>query len=75
MISGLNWVLNLDPPLVDLFTQTYENIETADPNYENLYYLGSVFDDVREPVWLDTWGHVTPEANSIVAGEMLRIIK
>ena len=75
MITGLNWVLNLDPPLVELFQKTYKKIEAETPNYEHLYYLGNIFDPVEESVWIDTWGHITPKGNQIVANELIRVIK
>jgi lysophospholipase L1-like esterase len=75
MITALNWVLNLDPPLVELFQKTYKKIEAEVPNHEHLYYLGNIFDQVEESVWIDTWGHVTPKANQIVTDDLIRVIK
>jgi lysophospholipase L1-like esterase len=75
MITGLNWVLNLDPPLVELFQKTYKKIESETPTHENLYYLGNIFGPVDESVWIDTWGHTTPKGNQIVANDLIRIIK
>ncbi len=75
MITGLNWVLNLDPPLVELFQKTYRRIESETPNYEHMYYLGNIFDPVEESVWIDTWGHVTPKANQVVTDELMKVIK
>lgn len=75
MITGLDWVLKLDPPLVELFQKTYKKIESETPSYERLYYLGNIFDPVEETIWIDTWGHITPEANQIVTDELIRVIK
>lgn len=75
VVNDLNWVLNLDPELVELFHGTYTDIELAADNFENLYYLGDIFDDVKESIWIDTWGHVTPIGNEIVADEILETIQ
>lgn len=75
MITGLNWVLNLDPSLIELFQQTYKEIEAATPLHEDLYYLGNMFDSVEESIWIDTWGHVTPEGNQIIADYLIRVLK
>jgi lysophospholipase L1-like esterase len=75
MVTGLNWVLDLNPRLVDLFRISYENIDSATSNNENLYYLGDIFDSTRESVWIDTWGHITPRGNEIVSEEILRVMK
>jgi hypothetical protein len=55
MITGLDWVLRLDPPLVELFHKTYRKIEIETAKYQHLYYLGKIFDRVEESVWIDTW--------------------
>lgn len=75
MITGLDWVLRLDPPLVELFQKTYKNIQSEAPNYERLYYLGNIFDLVEGTVWIDTWGHITPIGNQVVTDELIRVIK
>jgi hypothetical protein len=75
MITGLNWVLRLDPPLVELFQKTYKKIESETSSYDHLHYLGNIFDALQETVWIDTWGHVTPKANQIVSDELLRVMK
>jgi lysophospholipase L1-like esterase len=74
MITGLDWVLKLDPPLVELFQKTYRKIEYETPKYEHLYYLGKIFDLVEESVWIDTWAHITPKGNQIVTDELMRVI-
>lgn len=75
MITGLNWVLNLDLPLTDLFRKTYRKIEAETPHHEHLYYLGNIFDQLEESVWIDTWGHTTPKGNQIVADDLIGVIK
>jgi len=75
MITGLNWVLNLDAPLVELFQKTYKKIEAETASHEHLHYLGNIFDPVEESIWIDTWGHTTPQGNQIVVDELIRTIK
>ena len=75
MITGLNWVLNLDPPLVELFQKTFKKIEAEAHTHEHLYYLGNIFDPAEESLWIDTWGHTTPEGNQIISNDLISIIK
>jgi hypothetical protein len=74
MITGLDWVLNLDPVLINLFTATYDRIELEAPRFDNLYSTANVFDKVEEQIWIDTWGHVTPTGNAIIAKAMTDVI-
>lgn len=75
MITGLNWVLNLDPPLIELFQKTYKKIEAETSDHEHLYYLGNIFDPVEDSIWIDTWGHTTPQGNQIVADDLIKVIE
>ncbi len=72
MQSGLNWVLNLDQPLRRLFTVTHERIEARAETVDDLHDLVHAFDDVPDPIWIDTWGHITPDGNRLVAQSILR---
>ena len=65
----------LDPDLVDLAEQVYDRIENSQEQYERLWYIGDVFADRREQIWIDEWGHITPEGNRLVANEMLRVLQ
>jgi len=38
---------------------------------EHIYFLGNVFDDREEPMYID-WHHVGPHGNEIIAAEMVR---
>lgn len=67
MQEGLDWVVPLTPRAVELFSRAYERIPAEAARREHLHYLGDVFDDVEAQLWIDTWGHVTPEGNEIVA--------
>ncbi len=75
MLTGLNWVLNLDPALINLFTATYNRIELEASASKHLYSLAQAFDGVESQLWIDTWGHVTPEGNRLVAQKMLAVIE
>jgi len=75
MMTELDWVLVMDPELIALFTATYKRIESAAPTHQNLYYIAPVFDGVESQLWIDTWGHVTPEGNRLIAQKMLPIIE
>ena len=49
------------------------SIEIASKTYENLVYLGDLFDKSASQIWIDEW-HVTPEGNRLVAERMLDVI-
>jgi lysophospholipase L1-like esterase len=74
MITGLDWVLEMDHKLKNLFTATYKRIEGAAPDYENLHYLVNAFGEVKSQIWLDTWGHVTPPGNELITQAMMKVI-
>jgi hypothetical protein len=65
---------SLDPALVALYTSLYDIIEHTAPHYENLHYMGHIFDEQNSGIWIDDM-HITPVGNRIVAEEMLRIVK
>jgi lysophospholipase L1-like esterase len=75
IVTGLNWVLNMDQTLKELFTATYERIRNQAKDADNLHYLAHAFDGEEAQIWIDTWGHVTPEGNRLVAQMMAEIIK
>jgi lysophospholipase L1-like esterase len=65
--GGLDWILRLDPALRRLFEETYAGIAAAAAEDEHLHYLGDIFDRESAQIWIDTWGHVTPAGNALVA--------
>lgn len=67
MLTGLGWVVDLTPELRDLFVRTYGRIEEEASTRESLHYLGHAFDDASEQIWIDTWGHVTPDGNRLIS--------
>lgn len=64
----------LDPALVDLYQAIYRRIEQTAPAFRNLYDLADILDSRPEQIWIDTWGHVTPIGNRLIAEGMLGII-
>lgn len=75
MIRGLNWVLNLDGDLADLFRATYLRVGIESRRTAGLHDLTDVFADQRSQLWIDTWGHVTPEGNRVVARRIANVIE
>ena len=68
-------VSRIDPALASIATAFYGNIALLDRDYEQLSYLGNMFDDEEMQIWIDDVGHITPEGNRLVAQEILAIIE
>ncbi|HSH75293.1 MAG TPA: SGNH/GDSL hydrolase family protein, partial [Longimicrobiales bacterium] len=75
MPAGLSWVVTLSPRLVELFRLTSGRVQVEAAVHEHLHYLGDAFDEVEAQLWIDTWGHVTPEGNEIVAGHLASLLR
>lgn len=67
MITGLDWALNMDDELSGLFEATYRRVAARAVEEERLFDLTGVFDDIPSQLWIDTWGHVTPQGNDVIA--------
>jgi hypothetical protein len=65
--------LSMDPALVALYDSVYRIIEQSASQYENLYYLGHIFDEYKSGIWIDAM-HITPAGNQIVAEKILNIV-
>lgn len=65
----------MDPKLIALTKAVYERIYVSTLEYEHLWYIADVFEGHEEQIWIDAWGHVTPEGNRLVAQKMLSMIK
>lgn len=65
---------SMDPALVDLYDAAYRRMEQAALEYENLYYMGALFDKEPSQIWIDRH-HVTPPGNQLVAEHMLDVIR
>lgn len=55
------------------YAASYQRVEVMAAAYDHLIYLAHIFDAKTELVWLDLV-HVTPEANGIIAQEMVATI-
>ena len=75
MVTGLSWILNMDSALERLFAAAYERIREEAEDAHHLHYLAHAFDDEEAQIWIDTWGHVTPEGSRLVAHMMAEMIK
>lgn len=74
LLVDLNWELKMDETLKRLSRATYNKISRITPKYDHMYYLGEIFNNEIESIWIDTWGHVTPEGNELIAREMAKVI-
>lgn len=74
MITSLDWLFPVTEHARRLFSATYAAIDSAALTRPQLHYGGTVFDSVAVPVWIDTWGHLTPRGNDRVARWMLEEI-
>lgn len=61
--------------MVFLAEAVYEKLALKAPDYKFLWDISDVLDDEDYQIWIDKWGHVTPEGNPLVAGEMLSILR
>jgi lysophospholipase L1-like esterase len=53
-----------------LYNLTYAQIEQRAANYDKLYYIADVFDDVEQFLYVDPF-HIVPEGNEIIANRIL----
>ena len=67
--------LGTDPARMRLSNSIYRTIElvASEAEYENLYYLGDIFDKYTSLIWIDGW-HVTPVGNQLIAQKMLDVV-
>ena len=64
----------MDPALVALHGSVYRRVRQVATNYENLYYIGGIFDSLNSGIWIDAF-HVTPEGNQLIAQKMLDVAR
>jgi hypothetical protein len=74
MLTSEAMELAIDESLRVLVVETYRQAAVAASEYPRLHLIADVFDDVEESIWIDTWGHVTPIGNQIVAQRMLEFM-
>jgi lysophospholipase L1-like esterase len=64
----------LDPAEAKLYLAVYRKIEPLVPAYQNLTYLGAIFDNCQFLLWLDDI-HFTPVGNALIAQKMLEVLR
>ena len=69
-------IAEASPVLIASQKKVYEAAKTAFSNREaeNVFFIGNVFDQVAEPIYID-WHHVGPNGNRIVVDAMLAHIR
>lgn len=67
-------VSRIDLDLASLADAFYANTVSLGRGYKKFYYLGNIFDDEKQQIWVDEVGHITPEGNRLVAQEIQAII-
>jgi lysophospholipase L1-like esterase len=60
--------------MAELAVAVYSQIQKASDQYERLYYIADTLDAHEYQIWIDSWGHITPEGNYIVAQSMLQVL-
>jgi hypothetical protein len=65
----------IDEPLVQLANQAYNYLNEVNSEHENLFNIADAFNDQEDQIWIDSWGHVTPEGNKLIAEEILNIMR
>lgn len=67
MFPALERTFAVDADVEALFKHTYDRIEHDGAHLPHLRSLVSAFDGEAASIWIDTWGHVTPDGNRIIA--------
>ncbi len=75
LLLELDSQLKMDETLIRLSRATYNKISAITPKYDRLFYLGDIFNDETSSIWIDTWGHVTPVGNELIARKMAQVIQ
>jgi hypothetical protein len=58
-----------------LAQRVYAHVTTAADTLGNLGYLADVFERVEKQIWIDEWGHVTPEGNELIANHIATLLE
>lgn len=64
----------LDSDLATLAKVVYDDVASLAQEYENLWDISNALDEENTQIWIDEWGHVTPEGNRLVVEEMLSVL-
>jgi hypothetical protein len=65
----------MDTSLAALSNSVYDEMVLASANNTNLWYIADVLDGQVTQIWIDAWGHITPEGNELVARKMLAVLE
>jgi hypothetical protein len=65
----------MEPAFSRLANSIWQNMALKENKYDNLVYLAKLFDTTHKQIWIDEWGHVTPEGNRIIAESMLKVLE
>ena len=60
----------MDTTIVRLAAKTYKAVAARAPQRPGLFDISDCFAGIDGLIWIDGWGHVTPEGNEIVARSM-----
>lgn len=52
----------------------YDQIRKIEKDYDHLYYIGDVFNEVGQQIYIDIW-HITPEGNELIADRIFDIVE
>jgi lysophospholipase L1-like esterase len=64
-----------NPVLVELARNAYRQIDELSSGNDHLWTLAGVFKGYEQQIWIDAWGHITPQGNQIIAQAMLEVIQ
>jgi lysophospholipase L1-like esterase len=75
-LTAEEWELkqSLDPALAKLYLLVYRKIESLVPEYKNLSYMGTIYDNCKFLLWLDDV-HFTPVGNEMIAQKMIEVLR
>ncbi len=65
----------MEPRLIQFTQLVYEKVADAAANHERLFYLADALDTEGSQVWIDAWGHITPDGNARVASRMVDVLE
>jgi lysophospholipase L1-like esterase len=71
----LDMRIEISGTLSQLVNQSYDYINHISKEFQNIHYIADLFDDRAEQIWIDSWGHVTPEGNKLIANEMIVLMR
>jgi hypothetical protein len=67
--------LEISETLSQLANHSYDYLNHISEEFQNIHYIADLFDDQATQIWIDSWGHVTPEGNKLIANEMIVLLR